>query len=282
MPAGVADVPQVVVLAFVEVAEHPLEQDLGEADHGVQRRAQLVRHAREELRLVLAGDGQLAGSGGPAPGRAGRWSGRRRTGWRRPRAGRISRRRRRPAAGAAPRAPRPPGRRCAAARRPASATRRRGGSRGAGRGRPWRGPRSGTTMSRRRTGRPRSRRRGSARAAAGRGRLARPVCRSHPEQPGGLVVLHQGAAVGLGQLHRVADDRGEDLLDVEGGADRPCRPRRAPRAGRPCGRAPWSAGRYGARGRLGSRTSPVPRRSARRRVPPRSATRTGHRRRRRR
>ena len=34
---------------------------LGEADHGVERRPQLVRHAREELGLVLADDLQLGG-----------------------------------------------------------------------------------------------------------------------------------------------------------------------------------------------------------------------------
>ena len=45
---------QVVVLAVVELAEHPLEQHLREADDGVQRGPQLVRHARQELRLVPA------------------------------------------------------------------------------------------------------------------------------------------------------------------------------------------------------------------------------------
>ena len=48
------------VLALVELAEHPLEQHVGEADHGVQRRAQLVRHAGQELRLVAARDLELA------------------------------------------------------------------------------------------------------------------------------------------------------------------------------------------------------------------------------
>ena len=41
-------------LAFVQLAEHLLVQHLGEPDDRVQRRAQLVRHVREELRLVLA------------------------------------------------------------------------------------------------------------------------------------------------------------------------------------------------------------------------------------
>ena len=42
------------------LAEHPLEQHLGEPDHRVERRAQLVRHARQELRLVPAGDSSSA------------------------------------------------------------------------------------------------------------------------------------------------------------------------------------------------------------------------------
>ena len=54
-----ADVADVLLLALVEVAEHPLEQHLGEPDDGVQRRAQLVRHAGEELGLVLARDLEL-------------------------------------------------------------------------------------------------------------------------------------------------------------------------------------------------------------------------------
>ena len=53
------DVLQVVVLLLVQLAEHALDQHLGEADDGVQRRAQLVRHVRQELALVLVGDLQL-------------------------------------------------------------------------------------------------------------------------------------------------------------------------------------------------------------------------------
>ena len=53
------DVAEVLLLSLVEVAEHPLEQHLGEADDRVQRGPQLVRHAREELRLVPAGHLQL-------------------------------------------------------------------------------------------------------------------------------------------------------------------------------------------------------------------------------
>ena len=53
--AGAVDVAEVLLLALVDVAEHPLEQHLGEPEDGVERRPQLVRHAREELRLVPAG-----------------------------------------------------------------------------------------------------------------------------------------------------------------------------------------------------------------------------------
>ena len=42
-----------------ELAEHALAQHLGEADDGVERGAELVRHVGEELRLGLARPGQL-------------------------------------------------------------------------------------------------------------------------------------------------------------------------------------------------------------------------------
>jgi hypothetical protein len=42
-------------LLLVELAEHALGQHLGEADDGVQRRPQLVRHVGEKLRFVTAG-----------------------------------------------------------------------------------------------------------------------------------------------------------------------------------------------------------------------------------
>jgi hypothetical protein len=47
------DVEQVLELLVVDLAEHLLRQHLGEADDRVERRAQLVRHVGEELRLVL-------------------------------------------------------------------------------------------------------------------------------------------------------------------------------------------------------------------------------------
>ena len=57
---GVEDVLHVLGLAVVELAEHPLQQHLREADDRVERRAELVRHAREEVGLVLARRGELA------------------------------------------------------------------------------------------------------------------------------------------------------------------------------------------------------------------------------
>ena len=57
--AGVADVAQVLLLPLVDVAEHALQEHVREPDHGVERRAQLVRHAREELGLVAARDLEL-------------------------------------------------------------------------------------------------------------------------------------------------------------------------------------------------------------------------------
>src|SRR5262249_23272407 len=47
-------------LLLVQLTEHAIGQDLGEADDGVQRGAKLVRHVRQELGLVLAGDFELA------------------------------------------------------------------------------------------------------------------------------------------------------------------------------------------------------------------------------
>ena len=72
VPAGVEDVAEVLLLPVVDVTEHALQQHLGEPDHGVERRAQLVRHAGEELGLVPAGHLQLAGLVAAAPGTAGR------------------------------------------------------------------------------------------------------------------------------------------------------------------------------------------------------------------
>ena len=59
VPPRTEDVAQVVLLPLVELAEHPLEQHLGEADDRVERCAQFVRHAREELGLVPTRLGQL-------------------------------------------------------------------------------------------------------------------------------------------------------------------------------------------------------------------------------
>src|SRR3990170_3602862 len=60
LPGG-QDVIEVLLLLGVDLAEHPLQQHLGEADHGVERRAQLVGHVGKELRLVTVGDLELPG-----------------------------------------------------------------------------------------------------------------------------------------------------------------------------------------------------------------------------
>ncbi len=60
MPARGVDIVDVLALLLVQLAEHLLAQDLGEADDGVQRRAQLVGHVGEELGLVLIGLRELA------------------------------------------------------------------------------------------------------------------------------------------------------------------------------------------------------------------------------
>ena len=60
MAAGVPDVAQVFLLPLVDLAEHALQQHFREADDRVQRCAQFMRHARQELRLVVARDLELA------------------------------------------------------------------------------------------------------------------------------------------------------------------------------------------------------------------------------
>ena len=59
MLARAPDVPEVLLLTVVDLTEHAVEQHLREADDRVERGAQLVRHAGEELRLVTADDLQL-------------------------------------------------------------------------------------------------------------------------------------------------------------------------------------------------------------------------------
>jgi hypothetical protein len=60
MAARREDVFEVLRLLLVHGAEHLLAEDLREPQDRVQRRAQLVRHVREELRLVPAGRLELA------------------------------------------------------------------------------------------------------------------------------------------------------------------------------------------------------------------------------
>ena len=54
VPPRVQDVGEILRLLVVDLAEHLLGQDFREADDGVERRAQLVRHVGQELALVLA------------------------------------------------------------------------------------------------------------------------------------------------------------------------------------------------------------------------------------
>ncbi len=70
VPARVPDVAQILVLALVDLAEHAIQQHLGEADHRVQRGPQFVGHAGQELRLVAAGDLELHGLGLQLPEQA--------------------------------------------------------------------------------------------------------------------------------------------------------------------------------------------------------------------
>ena len=114
---GVADVADVLLLALVELAEHPLQQHVAEPDDGVQRRPQLVRHRGQELGLVPA-------RRSPARARSGRSGSRSRPGWRRcPRARSCGRRTARSSCATArsrrARAPRP-----ASARRASCGSRR--------------------------------------------------------------------------------------------------------------------------------------------------------------
>ena len=54
MTSRLEDVLHVLELSLVQLPEHLLVQDLGEADDRVQRRPQLVRHIRQELALMPA------------------------------------------------------------------------------------------------------------------------------------------------------------------------------------------------------------------------------------
>ena len=55
MAAGGENVVGVLGLFLVQLAEQSLTQDFREADDGIERRAQLMRHVGEELRLVPVG-----------------------------------------------------------------------------------------------------------------------------------------------------------------------------------------------------------------------------------
>ncbi len=61
VPAAAQHVAEEILLLLLEGAHLFVVEQLGEADDGVERRAQLVRHVGQELRLVRAGPGQLVG-----------------------------------------------------------------------------------------------------------------------------------------------------------------------------------------------------------------------------
>ena len=52
---GGEDVVQILGLLRIHLPEHPLEENLREADDGVEWGPELVRHVGEELRFVTAG-----------------------------------------------------------------------------------------------------------------------------------------------------------------------------------------------------------------------------------
>src|ERR1700730_17861304 len=54
VPSRLQNVTEVFRLLGVDLTEHPLGQDLREADDGVERRSQLVRHVGKKLALVSA------------------------------------------------------------------------------------------------------------------------------------------------------------------------------------------------------------------------------------
>ena len=60
MAAGGENVVGVLGLLLVQLAEEFFLQHFGEADDGVERRAQLVRHVGEKFRLVPVGRFDLA------------------------------------------------------------------------------------------------------------------------------------------------------------------------------------------------------------------------------
>ena len=59
MLARLQNVLQVIRLLLVDLAKHPLGEDLREADDGVERRPQPVGHVGQELGLVATGGLEL-------------------------------------------------------------------------------------------------------------------------------------------------------------------------------------------------------------------------------
>src|SRR5712664_4160921 len=59
VPPALEDVLEILLLLSVEVTEEAIEKHLGETDDGVERRAELVGHAGEELGLVAVSSLEL-------------------------------------------------------------------------------------------------------------------------------------------------------------------------------------------------------------------------------
>ena len=59
MSAAVEDIAEILLLFGVELTEEAFEKDLGEADDGVERRAELVGHAGKKLGFVAVGGLEL-------------------------------------------------------------------------------------------------------------------------------------------------------------------------------------------------------------------------------
>ena len=203
------------------LAEHPLEEHLGEPEHRVERRPELVGHAGEELRLVPAGElqlealllelaeelGVLQGQGGLA----------------RERLQQVERLLGEVAGPLAADDERPDDAcpRAASAPRPASASRRRTGSGGAGPegrrpgparrsvGVPWRRARRGS----------RPRRCGSSAAARRRRAPCGRRCGPGRRGPASAYSMIEPPSVS-DSSHRVPGDGGEHAVDVEAGVDR--------------------------------------------------------------
>ncbi len=54
------NVPHILVLFFIQLAEHALQKNLGKANNGIEGGTELMGHVGEKLRLVAAGGLELS------------------------------------------------------------------------------------------------------------------------------------------------------------------------------------------------------------------------------